>query len=114
VVVQVLTLQELRRRAVHFRYLARTLSDENAMVTALILSNEYEEEALAVLKGRVEYAEQLVANQIACVKELDRHGITATAIARCLLETFETSLDLSKAVFEWERDVCERAAADLD
>jgi hypothetical protein len=107
--------QELRRRAVHFRHLARVLSDENATAAALVLSNEYEEEALAALQRRVDYAEKLVADQIARTKALDRHGLAAAAVtARRLLETFEMSLDLSKSVLRRQRDMCERALTDLD
>jgi hypothetical protein len=57
------------------------------MAAALALSNEYEEEALAALQSRVDYAEQLVAEQIARIEKLERNGLAPAAIvARRLLD----------------------------
>lgn len=106
--------QELRRRAEHFRHLARVLSDEKAIAAALVLSSEYEEEALEILQYRVECAEQLIAHQIARIQKLDRSGLTsASIVARRLLETFETSLDLTRSSLRIEQGILERAVADL-
>jgi hypothetical protein len=82
----------LRAAEIVFRHLSREASNENAIAAAPVLPNAFSEWQL-----RVEHAERLVADQIGRIEKLNRHGPTETAtIARHLLETFETTLGLSR------------------
>jgi hypothetical protein len=45
-------LADLRRRAKHFREMAREATDQNARAAALDLASEYEEEADAIVRFR--------------------------------------------------------------